>query len=785
MTVHAQVEGVGTLEFPDGTDPSVIQSTVQKIVANQGGGATPPADKPAVPTWRDRLVEGAKTYGRTVAAPIEAAESLITGAVAAPVAGLAGIAQGAKNLITGDPKSMSAADRVRQVQEGLTYEPRTEMGRATVESATAPFRALGEAGDVAGKGVTDVATKLGASPEVAAGAGAVTNTVLQAAPSVLLPELGGKGPLGQRIAARRQPAPPRVEPTFGAQPPAPGVQPSGTPPQLPSRAPGQVDFTPDPNAPKAPLPTPARETAEQRAESYVRDRVGVDWSGLSQGLKDTITAIAQDAASLDKLDPQAVARKARFDAAGIKGTRGQIERNLSQLTKEENLVKSEAGSDIRNIKADQDTKLHGLVDRLRTETGAKAETRGQVGKSVQDTGLRARLRESKSNYDRLYKTARETEPEATVSTDPMYEFVRGNPEVLNPAIQHLNWLQSWLKKAGIESEGEVATPATVSRGSMGEPIDTAAGTKTETQRRGVKLTELDDLRKKALSIAKGGGDNAHYAGEVIKAIDKSFEEIPSAAKAWKEARDAFKAHKTEFDEQGIIKKLATDKSRTDRRAALEDTLDTVVRGSAEDIGKIKASLLEEGRGATPETKAAGEQAWKDIQGGVLDKLKEAATGKREIGNEQGVTQFNSSFRNLFNELDKDGKIDAVFSPEQAKRLRDINKLVEDLRTTPSGRVAGSDTVPRLVSMLDKVGEIPGLGKILGPVVDTAAGLVRSAHELGAEGRAVRRAKSDPLQQAVKGAKSAVRGRRNKKAAAAAAPIVPATIGEQLQNEQRS
>lgn len=745
---------------------------------------TPKApEKAQEPTWRDKLVEGAKTYGRTVAGPLEAGESLLSSAVAAPVAGLAGIAQGAKNFVTGE--GTPAADRVAQVQEGLTYQPRTDLGQATVKAAGAPFEALAGLGDKAGQGSANLATRVGASPELAAGIGATVNTVVQAAPSALLPELAGKGPLGERIAARRQAPPPRVEPTMGADPvqtaAAPGTPPGPAVNTGAGRAPGAapapaVAAPPGPaqitGAGKAPLPTPAR-TAAERAQAYVRDRVGVDWNSLSQGMRDTITAIAQDSASLDKLSPDAVARKARLDAAGIKGTRGQVERNLAQLTKEENLVKSEAGSGIRDIKADQDSRLHSLVDKLRTETGAKAETRGQGGESVQNQGLRAKLRASKKNYDTLYKTARETEPEARVPPDPMYKFVQGNPEVLNPSIQHLGWLQTWLKKAGIESEGEVATAGKTTRDSLGMEVQGKAGTTTETQLRGLKLTELDDLRKKALSIAKGGGDSAHYAGEVIKAIDESFESVPAAAKAWKEAREAFKAHKTEYDEQGIIKKLATDKSRTDRRVALEDTMDTIVRGSAEDIGKIKSSLLE--GHLNEETRTQGEQAWKDIQGGTIDKLKEAATGKREIGNERGVTQFNSSFRNLFNELDKDGKIDAIFSPEQAKRLRDINKLVEDIRTTPSGRVAGSDTVPRLVSMLDKVGELPGLHGI----GKTIAGGVSKLYKAGEEGRQARRAAGDPLEEAVKSAKGAVRKRKNVAAAATAAPAF--TIGEQLQN----
>jgi len=708
-----------TLDSAGGPPPPPPGFTLD---AAPGAGATVEKKKPVgKSTFGEQLLEGAKEYGKFVAAPIEAAENLITSAVAAPVAGLAGIAQGAKNLISGDPTNMSAADRVHQVQEGLTYQPRTELGQQTVDAATAPFRALADVGDKAGQGVSNIATKLGASPEVAAGAGAVTTTALQAAPSALLPELAGKGPLGARIAARGKPPAPRVEPTISADP-------------------------------KAPLQTPARQTAAQRAESYVRDRVGVDWSGLSAGLKDTITKIAEDAGALDKLDPTQVARKARLDAAGIKGTRGQVERNLSQLTKEENLVKSEAGQDIRNIKADQDTRLHSLVDRLRQETGAKAETRGQVGASVQNEALRSKARASKKNYDSLYDTARKTEPEATVRAEPLYKFLSENPSV-----QHVGWLGDWLRKAKVEIPSEVEGEA----GSL----------------RGVKLEELDDLRKRALRANKPGSPDAHYAGEVIKAIDSAFDDIPAAATNWKAARDAFRKHQVEYKDTGIIKKLGTDKSVTDRRVALEDTLDTVVRGSAEDIGKIKTSLLE--GHLNEKTKAAGEQAWKDIQGGVIDKLKEAATGKREIGNEQGVTQFNSSFRNLFNELDKDGKIDAVFSPEQARRLRDINKLVEDLRTTPSGRVAGSDTVPRLVSMLDKVGEIPGIGGI----AKTIAGGVTKLYKAGEEGRQVRRAQSDPLQEAVKGAKKNVKTRRNKQAAAAAAPIVPVSIGE-LQNEQR-
>jgi hypothetical protein len=635
------------------------------------------------------VARAAKAYGEAVAAPLEAGASLGSGLFATAVGGLAGIGQGIKNAFAPDPSNMSAGDRVAQVQDALTYRPRTEAGQATVDAASLPFNKLAQGGDWAGKKTTD----LTGSPLLGAG----VNTAIQALPAVVAPELAGKvGRLVGRDSGGAAGA------TSGA---ARGA------------------------------------SAAERAEAYVRDRVGVDWNSLSQGLKDTITSIAKDSASLDRLDPAAVARKARMDAAGLKGTRGQVTRDLAQLTKEENLVKSDAGKGIRDTKADQDTRLHQLVDSVRESTGAVAKTREQVGKSVQNEGLRAKIRESKKNYDTLYKTARETEPEAEVRAEPLYKFLRENPSV-----QHVGWLGDWLRKAKVEMPSAVE----------GE----------EPTLRGVKLEELDDLRKRALRANKPGSPDAHYAGQVIEAIDKAFDDVPAAAKNWKAARDAFREHQQTYKETGINRDLGTQKKgNQDARVALEDTVDKVLRSSSEDIGKLRATLGDDS------------QAMKDLRGGVIDKLKQAATGKREIGNEQGVTQFNSSFRNLFNELDKDGKIEQLFTPEQVKRLRDINQLVEDVRTTPSGRVAGSDTVPRLVSMLDKVADLP----IAGGIAKTIAGGITKLYRAGEDARQGRAAVADPLVDEAKGATRSVKRRRNAAAVTRAAPAGAPTIGEALRN----
>lgn len=107
-------------------------------------------------------------------APFDAATSLITGAVAAPVAGIAGLAQGAKNLVS---PGMSAGERVNQVQGALTFQPRTEAGQTLVEVASFPFQKLAQGADYVGGAVAE------ASGSPALGAG--VNTAIQAAPMVL------------------------------------------------------------------------------------------------------------------------------------------------------------------------------------------------------------------------------------------------------------------------------------------------------------------------------------------------------------------------------------------------------------------------------------------------------------------------------------------------------------------------------------------------------------------------------------------------------------------------
>ena len=470
--------------------------------------------------------------------------------------------------------------------------------------------------------------------------------------------------------------------------------------------------------------------------------------------KKRLKTAARDPAELNKLDPEAVKVEARAERLKMPVTRGQVTRDPAQLGAEDRASKS-SGNPVSKIKAAQDKALHTAVDEVRQDTGGTAQTREGVGRSVQNEGLRNKVAWSKRNYDRLYKIARNTEPDAATAPHALYDLLSQNPE-----IQRIGFVETWLNKAKVKTKGpgtDIELGTDISKAKKAA----AGGEDNKIQIRNVKLSELEDLRKRAVGIAKKGGDNAHYAEEVIKTIDDAFEKIPTAAKAWKEARDAFKKHKLEFEDQKAVKDLSTDRSRTDRKTGLAETTDKIMGYEAEDLIKLKKSLT---KGGTPETRAAGEKAWKNIQAGVIDHLREKAHGKRANVNEERQDEFNSSFREAFSELDKDGKIDVIFDKKQAAKLREIYQAVGDVRMPPSSRLHGSDTAANLeaqrventLSMLEKASKIPGIGK---PFAGTI-GIAKSVWDKGAITRASARAKTTPLSEAAQTAKR-TRSKANK------------------------
>lgn len=150
MTITAELADGRRLEFPDGTDPAVIQRTVKRLVAPKQpplqqidtNGQTKPERK-----LNENPYAGAAGI---VAEPIL---HIASSALAKPASEVAGMAAAGYNLLTGQKNDVQGFQR--DVQNALTYEPRTAAGDIVTKSPLNPVNIAGKVVHGISSGVGD------------------------------------------------------------------------------------------------------------------------------------------------------------------------------------------------------------------------------------------------------------------------------------------------------------------------------------------------------------------------------------------------------------------------------------------------------------------------------------------------------------------------------------------------------------------------------------------------------------------------------------------------------
>lgn len=657
--------------------------------------ATPPVKPPQTPqepskseaprTFADLFKSGAKAWGEAIAGPVEAGLSAVTGAVAKPVADVAGLAATGVDLARGN-KEGDPAGFQQEVQQDLTYQPRTDLGKAT----TGVIGAVGEATvGAAAHGAKDyyggAARMLGLPDAVAEGIGNAAEEVTKQAPNVM----------GARVAGE-----------VGA-----------------ARAGAKAAATPAGDA-----------AAAAKAESHVRNRLGMDWNQLPQALQSELTRIAKSGGNLENLSKAAIERRAALQGLRIpvETTRAKLTRDAADLRREAVASKTDAGAPIRETDARANRDIQANLEVLR---GRKAGLRGGLHdpteegapqspsvraptKSAEDVGaslqgqVRAKAAASKANYNALYKKARETEPNAAVSVEPLHEMLEKNPE-----IQHLGFMQGWLKKAGTRE------------------VDDAGNVNS----RPVTLHELHDLREKAGGIARAGGTDGYYAGQVVRAIDEAMKEVPAGAEAWQAANKAFREHQKEFKDQAIIAKLVSSKGG-DRALAVEKTANTIAKGSIDQIRQVKKTLLTQ---PTGKARFEGRQAWKDLQGETVNRILEDARNVVATDETERSVLTAAALRKGINSVGRD-RLTEIIGKNSTDELYRILRAAKITRTEPAGRVTESGTVPNALVLAEK-----GLAHLIpgGKYIRGAKDAIKTLGERGQAARDTEAAIKSPLQVA--------------------------------------
>jgi hypothetical protein len=171
MTIQAKLADGTVLEFPDGTDPGVIQATVKRQI---GAQQQPQIDPNILAQAQQRdpsLIPEIETGVRTF---VEPALTLATGAIAEPVAGLVGLGAAALG------GAEAGARAVEETRQALTFQPPSARGQAGLQAVGEALQPVTEAIEAVETGLGDLAFEATGSPLVASLATTVPTAILSA-----------------------------------------------------------------------------------------------------------------------------------------------------------------------------------------------------------------------------------------------------------------------------------------------------------------------------------------------------------------------------------------------------------------------------------------------------------------------------------------------------------------------------------------------------------------------------------------------------------------------------
>lgn len=182
--MRAELADGRILEFPDGTDPAVIQATVKKLLSDQQQPATaqPAMTETVQPEMEAATQEPSPSQTGFIAPDTslkpggeEALGTMMSGMVAEPLAGLAGL------LSLPFTDAGQAEKNIEAVRDALTFIPRSEAGMQQLQRIAETLQPVGEAMQTAEQATGGAAFEATGSPLAGAVGATVPTAALEAA----------------------------------------------------------------------------------------------------------------------------------------------------------------------------------------------------------------------------------------------------------------------------------------------------------------------------------------------------------------------------------------------------------------------------------------------------------------------------------------------------------------------------------------------------------------------------------------------------------------------------
>lgn len=439
----------------------------------------------------------------------------------------------------------------------------------------------------------------------------------------------------------------------------------------------------------APVARAAVSDATSQARSLIPQRASAVANDMGVGAAETAAALRRRTTAESLPVP-------------VKLTKGAETRNPDQLAFEKEQMKTEIGQPLRNRAEENNLQIMQNFDSLIDDTGSGAVDVASTGNRVIDT-LSQGYKSARARTKKAYDLARGSE-ESKAPVDLAKNVILDGD---NPDTSLIGYLNS--KVSGVPSSA-VTDAAKKYAVRMGIAAEDADGNLTPLP---ASVGKLEDFRKEMSGVASKTEPGQIRDETIIKKLVDAHTE-PEAGPMFRAARAERTKQARKYENRAIVARLITNrKGSADPKVAADQVFQkSIINSSPEEINFLRRVMLTSGNG--------GRQAWKDVQGALVDHIRDQST--KGLGTDSNGQPLVSpaKLNQVVAALDKNNRLDVVLGKKNAQIVRDLNDVAKYVNTVPPGTLINNSGTAGTI--LAAIGEAGLLGASTGIPVPVLTGL---------------------------------------------------------------
>jgi hypothetical protein len=245
---------------------------------------------------------------------------------------------------------------------------------------------------------------------------------------------------------------------------------------------------------------------------------------------------------------------------------------------------------------------------------------------------------------------------------------------------------------------------------LGLATEDADGNLIPAKGKEISVGQMEKLRSELGGVADRASPTQIRDETILKKLIDAQTE-PVAGPLAKEARALRTKQARKFENRSVIARLITNrKGMDDPKVAADQVFNkSILNASPEEVTFLKRVINSSGED--------GKQAWKDLQGALLNHIRDEATKGVGLDSQNRPLVSAAKLNQAVSALDKNDRLDIVLGKENARIVRDLNDVTKYIMTVPPGTlINNSGTTGMLLAAMAEAGTTGALTGLPVPVL---------------------------------------------------------------------